>query len=61
MEEARQHALQSARDLIAGPPSYAVRDWFACSFEIEDDERRPVLTVSFSDLVPAEEDEEQAG
>lgn len=60
VEAAREHALQSARDLIAGPPSFAVRDWFACSFEIEEEERGPVLTVPFSDLVPEEDDEDEA-
>jgi len=62
VEAARQHALQEAHGLIAGPPSFAVRDWFACSFEIEDENAQRVLTVPFSDLVPEEEDdEEQAG
>jgi hypothetical protein len=55
-EAARQHALLSARDLVAGPPSFAVRDWFVCSFEIEEESARHVLTVPFSDIVPEEED-----
>lgn len=58
IEAVRQHALQEARGLITGPPSFAVRDWFVCSFEIEDEDFRPVLTVPFSDLVPEEDDEE---
>lgn len=61
VDAARQHALQEARGLIAGPPAFAVRDWFVCSFEIEDENDQPVLTVPFSDLVPEEDDEEQAG
>ncbi len=61
LEAARQHALQEARGLIAGPSSFAVRDWFACSFEIEDEDAQRVLTVPFSDLVPEDDDEEQAG
>jgi hypothetical protein len=60
-EAARQHALQIARDLIAGPRSVAVRDWFVCSFEIEDEDARRVLTVPFSDIVPEEYDEDQTG
>ena len=60
-EAARQHALQIVRDLIAGPPSFAVRDWFVCSFEIEDENARCVLTVPFSDLVPEGEDDHQTG
>ena len=59
-EAAHQHALQEARGLIAGPRSFAVRDWFACSFEIEDENARHVLRVPFSDLVPEEKEEDQA-
>ena len=51
-EAARLHALQEARGLIAGPRSFAVRDWFVCSFEIEDENARHVLTLPFSDTVP---------
>ena len=58
---AHRHALQEARGLIAGPPSLVVRDWFACAFEIEDENARRVRTVPFSELVPEEDDEEQAG
>ena len=57
VEAARQHALQEARGLIAGPRSFAVRDWFVCSFEIEDENARHVLTVPFSEVVPDEDDE----
>ena len=51
---AREHALGLARDLVARTRSYAVRDWFTCSFEITDDAGRSVLTVPFSDTVPDE-------
>lgn len=57
-EAARQHTLQAARDMMSGPRSFAVRDWFVCSFEIEGENARHVLTVPFSDLVPEEEDED---
>lgn len=60
-EAAREFALQAARNLVAGSRSFAVRDWFACSFEIEDEKARRVMTVPFSDIVPEEDDEEQAG
>ena len=60
VEAAHQYALQEARGLIAGPPSLVIRDWFACSFEIEDEDAQRVLTVPFSELVP-EDDEEQSG
>lgn len=60
-EAAHRHALQEARGLIAGPPSFVVRDWFACAFEIEDENARRVFTVPFSELVPEENDEEKAG
>ena len=58
-EAARQLALQAARDLVAGSRSFAVRDWFVCSFEIEDEDARRVMTVPFSDIVPEEDDEDQ--
>ena len=58
-EAARQHALQAARDLVAGSRSFAVRDWFVCSFEVEDEDARHVMTVPFSDIVPEEDDEDQ--
>ena len=60
-EAARQLALQAARDLVAGTRSFAVRDWFVCSFEIADENARRVMTVPFSDIVPEEGDEDQAG
>ncbi|WP_264051558.1 DUF6894 family protein [Methylobacterium flocculans] len=56
-EAAHQYALREARGLIAGPPSLVVRDWFVCSFEIEDEDARRVLTVPFSELVPEEDDQ----
>ncbi|MCJ2077837.1 hypothetical protein MKK68_19690 [Methylobacterium sp. E-016] len=57
-EAARQHALRAARDLVAGSRSFAVRDWFICSFEIKDENARHVMTVPFSDIVPDEDDED---
>jgi len=56
--EAHQHALQSIRGLIAGPPSHAVRDWFVCAFEITDEADQPVMTVPFTEIVPDEENED---
>lgn len=61
VEAARQYALREARGLIAGPPSVVVRDWFVCSFEIEDENAQRVLTVPFSDLVPEGDDEDGTG
>lgn len=52
LDAAREHALAAARDTIATTRTSIVRDWFVCSFEIEDEERRPVLTVPFSAGVP---------
>ncbi|MDB5645472.1 hypothetical protein [Methylobacterium sp.] len=49
---ARDHALVVARDLIARTQLSTIRDWFVCSFEIEDVEARSLLTVPFSDTVP---------
>ncbi|WP_264050535.1 DUF6894 family protein [Methylobacterium flocculans] len=60
-QAAHRHALQEARGLIAGPPSFVVRDWFACAFEIEDAQARRVRTVPFSELVPDADDEARDG
>ncbi|MBP1181374.1 DUF6894 family protein [Methylobacterium sp. PvR107] len=49
---ARAYALQAARDLIRRGRSDAVRDWFACAFDIVDAAGRPVLTVPFSETIP---------
>ncbi len=46
----RDHALSIARDLIARTQLSAIRDWFTCRFEIEDDQARTLLTVPFSDV-----------
>ena len=51
LDAARVRALSAARDLIANTRSYAVRDWFTCSFEIEDQDAQLLLTVPFSDTV----------
>jgi len=50
-DAARAHALAVARDLIARTQLHAVRDWFACAFEVTDEEGAPVMTVPFSDTV----------
>lgn len=54
-EAARAHALTVARDLIARVRLDAVRDWFACTFEVTDEEGRAVLRVPFSDTVTEED------
>jgi hypothetical protein len=53
---AREHALWVAKDMIARTRTDIVRDCMVCSFEIMDEEGRPVLTVPFSDTVPELED-----
>jgi hypothetical protein len=55
---ARDHALAVARDLIARTRVDGVRNWFDCSFEITDEDGRPVMTVPFSDTVQEEPNEE---
>ncbi|MCC0809436.1 hypothetical protein FPV16_25100 [Methylobacterium sp. W2] len=52
LDAVRMHALHSARDLIARSRTDAVRDWFVCSYEIEDEDCHRLLTVPFSDTVP---------
>ncbi len=59
LDAAREQALRSARDLIARHRSDIVRDWFTCSFEIEDDICRPLLTVPFSATVPEEDEDSE--
>ena len=52
---AREHALKEARGLIAGPSLSAIRDWFTCSFEIEDEDAQLLLTVPFTDTLTKKE------
>jgi len=52
LDAARERALEAARDMIARTRSHLVRDWFVCSFEIEDEDARLLLTVPFSETVP---------
>ena len=59
MTAAREHALFVIRDTVTRTRTDIVRDWFVCSFEITDEEGRPVMTVPFSDIVPEEEDENE--
>ena len=54
LSAAREHALFVARDLIARTRTDIIRDWFVCSFEIEDEDAQLVLTVPFSDTVSDE-------
>lgn len=51
LDAARAHALDIARDLIARTRLSFIRDWFICSFEIEDTQARRLLTVPFSDTL----------
>ena len=55
LSEAHDHALTEARDMIARTRTDMIRDWFVCSFEIEDEDAQLLLTVPFSDTVPVEE------
>ena len=52
---AREHALSAARSMIAQDRLTMVRDWMVCSFEITDEQGRHVLTIPFSDTMPAVE------
>jgi hypothetical protein len=49
---ARERALAAARDHIARTRTDIIRDWFVCSFEIENEDAQLLLTVPFSDTVP---------
>ncbi|MHC2017779.1 DUF6894 family protein [Methylobacterium sp. CM6247] len=61
LNAAREYALEAARDHIARTRTYLIRDWFVCTFEIEDEDAQLLLTVRFSDTVPDEDDEDQTG
>lgn len=50
----REHALGVASDMLR-TPSYAVRDWMTCAFEVRDDEQNLVCVVPFTETV-AEQD-----
>ena len=51
LNAARERALSAARDHIARTRTLIIRDWFVCSFEIEDEDAQLLLTVPFSDTV----------
>ena len=57
LSAAREHALQEARGMIAGPSMSSIRDWFVCSFEIEDEDAQLLLTVPFTDTLTKAERE----
>ena len=52
LNAAREYALDAAREHIAKTRTDMIRDWFVCSFEIEDEDAQLLLTVPFSDTVP---------
>ena len=52
LNAAREYALDSARDHIARTRTDIIRDWFVCSFEIEDEDAQLLLRVPFSEAVP---------
>ena len=54
LNAAREHALFVIRDTVARTRTDIVRDWFVCSFEIEDEDAQLLLTVPFSDIVSDE-------
>jgi hypothetical protein len=58
LNAARERALDAARDMIARTRTDVIRDWFECSFEIEDEDAQLLLTVPFSDTVPDVDDED---
>ena len=52
----REHALKTARDLIARTRLDSISNWFDCTFEITDEAGQFSLTVPFTDVVPDEPD-----
>jgi len=57
LKAARAHALEAVRGMIAGPSLAAIRDWFVCSFEIEDVDAQLLLRVPFTDILTEAERE----
>ena len=47
----REHALGTARDLIANGRMDSIRNWFECSFEVANEAGRVVLVMPFSDTI----------
>jgi hypothetical protein len=54
LNAARERALSAARDHIFRTRTDIIRDWFVCSFEIEDEDAQLLLTVPFSSTVSDE-------
>lgn len=52
-DAARRHALSEAQQMIARDRLTMIRDWMDCTFEITDETGQLVLTVPFSETVPA--------
>jgi uncharacterized protein DUF6894 len=51
VDEARRHALHTARDMIRRTRTQIIRDWFDCTFEITEAQGKIVLIVPFGDTV----------
>ena len=47
----REHALATARDLVAHARLGSIRSWFDCAFEVTDQAARVVLVMPFSDTI----------
>jgi hypothetical protein len=49
----REHALDTARDLIANGRMDSIRNWFDCSFEVTNNNEvgQVVLTMPFSETI----------
>lgn len=54
-EAAHAYALASARDLIARTRMASIRDWFACTFEVVDEDARLLFAVPFSETIQSGE------
>ena len=49
----RNHALETARDLMRKTWLEAIGDWSDCTFEVTDEAGRHVLTLPFEDAAPS--------
>ena len=50
----REHALETARDLISHARTDSIRNWLDCSFEVADETGRVVLILPFSETIEAD-------
>ena len=51
---AREHARETARDLIGNGRMDSIRNWFDCTFEVTNEAGQDVLTMPFGESIGAD-------